>query len=67
MYVDDASLMDLSVAKGESQALVGTFMNLLGAPFSKEKRQTMKAVVDFLGVETDLAQAFTQGIVSCWP
>eukprot|EP00971_Amphidinium_carterae_P092853 1838623-Amphidinium_carterae.1 len=37
MYVDDASLMDVSTAKGESQALVSTFMTLLGAPFAKER------------------------------
>ena len=67
MFYDDASLQDLSSAKGAGQRLMVKVMRALGGEFKDAKRQTMNTSCDFLGLVHDLSDAFVSGTVSFQP
>ena len=66
MYFDDAHLTDWKSSKGSGQATFSQLNALLGTPFAQEKRQPMSAQGLFLGLDHDLSQALSSGVVTFW-
>ena len=63
MYVDDESLVDFAKAMGAGQQLVEAVAAGAGSPFAEKKKLPMAGVNKFLGVNHDLRQALSHGIV----
>ena len=63
LYFDDAHISDWKSSKGSGQAAFATLNSLLGTPFAQEKRQPMSAVGLFLGLDHDVAEALSSGVV----
>lgn len=66
LYFDDASLTDWKSSKGSGQFAFGKLNGLLGTPFAAEKRQPMASEGLFLGLDHDVSQAMSHGIVTFW-
>ena len=63
-FFDDFNVTEPAQSARSGQAELGELHRLLGLPFSAEKHKPAAAVVVFLGVQTDLSEAVTQGKVS---
>ena len=66
MYFDDLHLTDKKEAQGTGQRSVNQLNELLGTPFAPDKKQALSSTGDFLGLEHDLSQAHSQGLVYFW-
>ena len=66
MYFDDAHLTDWASSRGSAQASFKSLNDLLGTPFAEDKRQPMSHMGVFLGLEHDMSQALTQGVIHFW-
>ena len=66
LYFDDAHISDWKSSKGSGQAAFEALNTLLGTPFAQEKRQKMSAEGLFLGLDHDMSDALTSGVVKFW-
>ena len=66
MYFDDACISDWSSSKGSGQAAFEKLNIMLGTPFAAEKKQAMQATGQFLGLDHDLTDALSKGVVYFW-
>ncbi len=67
MYVDDGQLTDLAAAKGSGQQLIHDFFEEIGAGLKEAKREWMKQLGLFLGVEHDLTALPVKRTIAFWP
>ena len=66
LYFDDACISDWSSSKGSGQASFERLNTLLGTPFAAEKRQPMSSQGLFLGLDHDVSEALSHGVVKFW-
>lgn len=66
LYFDDASICDWASSRGSGQFALGMLNQLLGTPFAPDKQQLMAATGTFLGLDHDLSQCLSSGVVSFW-
>ena len=67
MFYDDASLQDLSSARGAGQKLMNDTLELIGGRSKPTKSQRMASSSDFLGLIHDVSDAFSTRTVSFTP
>ena len=66
LYFDDAHISDWKSSKGSGQAAFEALNALLGTPFAQEKRQAMSCEGLFLGLDHDVSNALSSGVVKFW-
>ena len=66
MYFDDANIVDWKSSGGSGQAAFNTLNELLGTPFSLEKKQLMSPEGTFLGLVHQLEDCMALGRVTFW-
>lgn len=62
-FFDDAATVEPTFARGSGQRALRRIAELLGMPFSDEKHVPMRPVFVFLGVQSDLSQLWSMGLV----
>ena len=66
MYFDDGTITDRASSKGSGQYAFEELNKLLSTPFVDEKKQTMAVSGTFLGLDHDLSQCMSSGVVQFW-
>jgi hypothetical protein len=66
-YYDDATLQDLSSAKGRGQRYLRGFFRLLGRTLSSEKSVPLQTCADYLGLRHDVSRAMSEGLIEFEP
>ena len=66
-YYDDATLQDLSSARGRGQRYLRGFFRLLGRTLSAEKSVPLQSCADYLGLRHDVSRAMSDGLISFEP
>ncbi len=66
-YYDDATLQDLSTARGRGQRFLRGFFRLLGRTLSESKAVPLQSCADYLGLRHDVSRAMTSGVISFEP
>jgi hypothetical protein len=66
-YYDDATIQDLSSARGRGQRHLRGFFRLLGRPLSAHKAVDLASKADYLGLEHDVEAALSVGVVRFRP
>ena len=66
-YYDDASLQDVSSARGRGQRHLRGLFRLLHQPLAEAKQVNLTAEVDYLGLRHDVASCLSDGVVRFRP
>ena len=67
LYFDDATIQDLTTARGRGQLHLNELSELLGFPFATEKHVPLGPSADFLGLTHDVKMAFKTGVIHFKP
>ena len=66
-FYDDATIQDVSAARGRGQRHLRGLFREFGIPLSKKKEVDMCSRNDFLGLEHDVSHVFTKGVLTFAP
>jgi hypothetical protein len=66
-YYDDATLQDLSSARGRGQRYLRGLFRLLGRTLSSEKSVPLQNCADYLGLRHDVSRAMSEGLIEFEP
>ena len=67
MFYDDASMQDISTARGRGQRYLQAMFRLFGVPLAAAKSSSLSATCDFLGLVHNLEHALTEGRIAFVP
>ena len=62
-YYDDATIQDLSFARGQGQRFLRGFFRLLGRSLSQSKAVPLQDQADYLGLKHDVSAALQGGVI----
>ena len=67
MFYDDATIQDLSCAKGRGQRYGQALFRMMGTPFNPKKSTSLCEEAEFLGLQHNVGEALSLGVVKFVP